>query len=274
MSSSTPIPEGKYVKTANGLTIHYHEAGSGEPVVFIHGSGPGASGYSNFKGNFRWFAERNFHSIVPDMPGFGLSSKPTDVEYTLDFFVESLHGFLNTIGITRSVLLGNSLGGAIALGYALAHPAEVNKLVLMAPGGVEERETYFQMEGIREMINLFMGGGIDANSLRGLLSKLVYDASLVTDDLVAERLGVYKLQHQGVLATMKVPNMTSRLGEIKCPVLGLWGTKDLFNPVSGAMKILDGCADARFVLVNRCGHWVMVEHRDLFNHTCLDFLNR
>src|SRR5216684_3533476 len=106
MSSSTPIPEGKYVKTANGLTIHYHEAGSGEPVVFIH-----ASGYSNFKGNFRWFAERNFRSIVPDMPGFGLASKPTDVEYTLDFFVESLHGFFTAIGVSRSVLLGNSLGG-------------------------------------------------------------------------------------------------------------------------------------------------------------------
>src|SRR6266446_529438 len=252
MASSTPIPEGKYAKTAKGLTFHYHEAGTGEPVVFIHGSGPGASGYSNFKGNFRWFAEQGFRSIVPDMQGFGLSSKPTDVEYTLDFFVESLHGFFTAIGVSRSVLLGNSLGGAIALGYAFAHPTSVSKLILMAPGGVEERETYFQMEGIREMITLFMAGGIDADSLRRLLGKLVYDQSMLTDELVAERLGVYKTQHQGVLGTMKVPNMTARLGEIKCPVLGFWGTKDLFNPVGGAMKILDGCPDARFVLVNRC----------------------
>ena len=51
-AGATPIPEGKYAVTDGGLSIHYHEAGSGEPIVFLHGSGPGASGYSNFKGNY------------------------------------------------------------------------------------------------------------------------------------------------------------------------------------------------------------------------------
>lgn len=269
---SSAIPEGKYVRTANGLTIHYHEAGSGEPVVFIHGSGPGASGYSNFKRNYPWFAEHGFRAIVPDLPGYGLSSKPEDVAYVLDFFVESLRGFLDAIAVQSCVPLGNSLGGAIAIKYALDHPQSVSKLILMAPGGVEELGTYLQMEGIRQMVAAFSAGPMDSGGMRRLLSLLLYDPSLITDELLAERVGVCALQPRSVLSTMRVPNMAARLGEIRCPVLGFWGMNDRFNPVGGAMKILEGCPNARFILLNRCGHWVMVEHRELFNRACLDFL--
>jgi 4,5:9,10-diseco-3-hydroxy-5,9,17-trioxoandrosta-1(10),2-diene-4-oate hydrolase len=71
---------------------------------------------------------------------------------------------------------------------------------------------------------------------------------------------------------MRVPDLSGRLSEITCPVLGFWGSNDRFCPVEGALKVLRECADARFLLINRCGHWVMVEHRELFNRTCLEFL--
>jgi 4,5:9,10-diseco-3-hydroxy-5,9,17-trioxoandrosta-1(10),2-diene-4-oate hydrolase len=71
---------------------------------------------------------------------------------------------------------------------------------------------------------------------------------------------------------MSVPNLTGALADVRCPVLGFWGSDDRFNPVAGALKFVEHCPDARFVLTNRCGHWVMVEHRDYFNQTCLDFL--
>ena len=119
---TTPIPEGSYAQTDGGLRIHYHEAGTGEPVIFLHGSGPGASGYSNFKGNYPVFAEHGFGAIVPDLPGFGLSSKPENAAYVLDFFVEALDGLLGKLRIQRCVLLGNSLGGAIAIKFTLDHP--------------------------------------------------------------------------------------------------------------------------------------------------------
>ena len=81
----TPIPEGKYANVDPGMTLHYHDAGSGEPVIFLHGSGPGASGYSNFKGNYPVFARNGYRAIVPDLPGFGLF-KTRGCEYVLDFF--------------------------------------------------------------------------------------------------------------------------------------------------------------------------------------------
>lgn len=273
MTQTSSIPLGKQAILANGLTIHYHDVGSGdEIVVFLHGSGPGASGFSNFKHNYPVFAEHGHRVIVPDLPGYGLSSKPEDAEYVLDFFVTALRQFLQAIGVSHCALVGNSLGGAIALKYALDYPQDISRLVLMAPGGVEERETYFRMEGIQKMVTLFAGRQLNAVTMRELMSLLVFDPTHITDALIAERLGICDTQPTTVLSTMRVPNLTERLGEIACPVLGFWGTDDKFNPVEGVMKLMQHCRDARFLLLNRCGHWVMVEHRDTFNRMCLEFL--
>lgn len=272
--ATTPIPEGQYLTTPNNLRLHYHEAGpaDGEVVVFFHGSGPGASGYSNFKQNYPVFAEAGYRVIVPDLPGYGLSDKPEDVQYINDFFIEAMHGLITGLNLGKVTLLGNSLGGAIALGYALAHPKEVARLILMAPGGVEEREAYFVMEGIKQMMAVFAEGPMNETSMRKLLSLQLYDASQVTDDVVRERTEVNHSQPSVVLSTMLVPNYTERLGEIKCPALGFWGMNDAFTPKTGAQKIATGIADAKVTLINHCGHWVMVEHRDYFNRACLDFL--
>lgn len=274
MSSTSPaaLPAGQTITTPDGLRLHYLDTGTGEPVVFIHGSGPGASGHSNFKHNAPAFAAAGFRAVVVDLPGYGQSSKPADVEYTLDFFVAALRAQLLALELPRCVLVGNSLGGAIALKYALDYPEHVSRLVMMAPGGVEDRETYFRMEGIEKMVSLFTGGHMNPDTMRQLLQLLVHDATLVTDALVDERMAVCKEQPREVLATMQVPNLTGRLGEIACPVLGFWGTEDRFNPAGGALKFLQGCRDARFVLINRCGHWVMVEHSEYFNRECLAFL--
>ncbi|MBN3858785.1 MULTISPECIES: alpha/beta fold hydrolase [unclassified Paraburkholderia] len=272
---NTALPAGAigaYTDAPGGLKLHHVEAGSGEPVVFIHGSGPGASGISNFRHNYPQFAAAGYRVIVVDLPGYGASSKPADAQYTLDYFVAALRAQLSALGVGRATLLGNSLGGAIALKYALDYPDDVSALIMMAPGGVEERETYFRMEGIQKMVTLFTNRQMNRQTMRYLLELLVHDRALVTDALVEERLKVCETQPPEVLATMRVPNLTERLAELRCPVLGFWGTNDRFNPVSGAMHFLEHCEDARFVLMNRCGHWVMVEHRDYFNRECLDFL--
>lgn len=268
----SPIPVGSYLDTPGGLRLHYHEAGDGHPVVFLHGSGPGASGYSNFKGNYPVFAEAGYRALVPDLPGYGLSDKPEDVDYVNDFFIAAMHEFIHGLGLGPVTLLGNSLGGAIALGYALAHPGDVARLILMAPGGVEEREAYFEMDGIKRMMALFAEGPLDADTMRRLLALQLYDPAQIEDATVAERVAVCESQPRTVLSTMRVPNYTDRLGEIACPTLGFWGMNDAFNPRTGAEKIAGGIPDARMTLLNRCGHWVMVEHRDYFNRACLDFL--
>ena len=267
-------PRGKTVQVGN-LDLHYHDhapaEGNRETVVFVHGSGPGASGYSNFKQNVPAFVAAGHRVLVPDLPGFGYSSKPTDIDYTTDFFVDALVGLLDGLGIGRCSLVGNSLGGGVSIRAALDHPQRVEKLVLMAPGGIEELDTYLAMPAMAAMIRNFVGG-LDRNGLRGVLKNLVFDPALVTEELVDERYAILQTQPPEVLSRMRIPNMEAELGGIQCPVLGFWGIDDAMVPPSGARKITAACRPCRMIEVTDCGHWVMVEHRRMFNAACLDFL--
>ena len=276
MQSTTSIPEGKYLDIGEvaGLPqrIHYHEQGEGEAVIFLHGAGGGASGYSNFKGNYPEFAEAGFRSIVPDLIGYGLSSKPDLEQYDLDLFIAGVKGLVDGLGLEKITLLGNSLGGAVALGYALAYPDDVARLILMAPGGVEDLDTYLAMPGIANMFAIYKSGKTGTEAMRAVMTMQLFDPSLLTDEIINERAPIALTQTNAARSVLKVPNMTEQLHQLHCPVFGFWGVNDQFNPVSGTMKLMDNCPQARMVLVNQCGHWVQVEHREMFNRSCIDFL--
>lgn len=267
------VPEGKYCEIGDGLRIHYHEEGTGPVVLFLHGSGPGASGWSNFRRNYPVFAKAGFRTIVPDTLGYGYSSKPENVEYTLDFLVGAVERFLKAIGVTSCAVVGNSHGGAMSIKLALNRPDLVNKLVLMAPGGLEERERYMKMEGIVTMMKVFLGKeGITREGMRKVFGLQLFDPALVTDDILDERTEIAVLQPKKVLTSMVVPHLAPELHKLQCPIFALWGMDDKFCPVSGATRIAESCKRARVMLLTECGHWVMVEHADLFNRSCIDFL--
>ena len=275
-TAPTAIPEGKYLDIGDisGLPqrIHYHEQGEGEVVIFLHGAGGGASGYSNFKGNYPAFAEAGYRSIVPDLIGYGLSSKPDLAQYDLDLFIAGVKGLVDGLGLKNVTLLGNSLGGAVALGYALAYPQDVARLILMAPGGVEDIDTYLAMPGIANMFEIYKSGKTGAEAMRAVMTMQLFDPSLLTEEIINERAPIALTQTNAARSVLKVPNMTERLHELRCPVFGFWGVNDQFNPVSGTTKLLDNCPNARMVMLNRCGHWVQVEHREMFNRSCIDFM--
>lgn len=258
----------------SGYELHYHDVGAGPVVVLVQGSGPGANGYSNFKHNYEVIARAGFRVIVPDLIGFGYSSKPEGIDYTLELFSSTLCELFDALGLERCVLVGNSLGGAVAIDIALARPGLVEKLVLMAPGGIEAREIYFQMPGVQRMVSDFVGGVRDRESLRTVLEMLSFDPRHVDDELVDERLTILTTQPRDVLARMRIPDLSARLAELQMPILGFWGVADQFMPVSGAQKVLAACAHARFMLYARTGHWVMIERAAEFNSLVLDFLGK
>lgn len=276
--TTKPVPEGRYATLANGYRIHLHDsggdAGSGPVLVWLHGSGNGACGHSNFQGNVPAFVAAGYRCIVPDLIGYGYSDKPTDVEYPLSFFIECVKQALDVIGVDRYTLIGNSLGGAIALGFALAHPKSVERLVLMAPGGLNDLPDYLAMPGMAAMFKLYGSGQpvTEAQMKQFFIDAFVVDPTCVTDQLVHERAELMKGQNPQVIKTMKVPNLTERLGEIECPALTLWGLNERMMPDSGILRLAKGLKHGRMVLVPQCGHWVMIEHRELFNRTVLDFL--
>ena len=269
----TALPEGHYAEIGDGLRMHYHRIGEGEPILFLHGSGPGGSGWSNFRANAEYLAKHGYCCILADSMGYGLSDKPTDRDYTLEFMSGAAVALMESRGFGSYVVLGNSQGGAQAIRIALEHPERVAKLVLMAPGGLEEREVYMGMKGIRSMLRCIYGPeGITLDGMQRVFARQVFDASIVAPEVVERRFAISQTQPIHVFKTMKVDNQTDRLPEIACPTLGLWGRNDLFCPPSGVPTLADGVPNCRVVVFGRCGHWVMVEHAEVFNRTVLDFL--
>ena len=275
---SKPIPEGSYFTTASGYTIHYHEAGersADKPsILFLHGSGPGASGYSNFKGNYPVFAAAGYHCLAIDYPGYGYASKPTDVEYSRDFYVQQIHEFVLGMGLKKVVPVGNSLGGLLATAYALAHQDFVPKLILMAPGGMAEGSTYIPFQvGLHEMFKWVAERPTDLPTFRRLLSFLVSEPSKLTEEAVRERYEIAISQPSEVWTRMNVGHLTEQLPNLKLPVLAFWGSRDRFVPVSHGQILLDRAPDVRLIVSNRCGHWYQIEQMDDFNRQSIAFLD-
>jgi 4,5:9,10-diseco-3-hydroxy-5,9,17-trioxoandrosta-1(10),2-diene-4-oate hydrolase len=267
------ISEGRYINAGKNLRLHYVECGTGVPVIFIHGSGPGASGKSNFAANMLSFAAAGFRAIAPDLFGYGFSSKPTDRNYNLAFQISGLKALVDGLGLSSVVLVGNSLGGAVAMHFTMEYPDLVSRLVLLAPGGLASKARYLRMPGIRSMLWAQLGpGGPNAAKLRKVFNRQLYDPSGISDALIEERLAVARTQPRQVYKTLKIDNLVPRLHEIGCPTLAFWGSHDQFCPIETAQHLVREIPDCRVIMISRCGHWAQVEHPDLFNRECQRFL--
>ena len=264
-------------RVAGGYDIVIREAGdtSAPAVVFLHGSGPGASGASNFRGNIDAFVAAGYRVILPDLIGYGSSSKPEGLDYTLQLFTDTVYEALQAHGIARATLVGNSLGGGIALQMTLDHPEFVHNLVMMAPGCVAPRESYFVMPGIAKMVSNFGGPDFNLAEQKRLVSNLVHPDFVpnIPDALVEERFAVARTQPKDVIVRMRTPDLSPRLGEIAQPIFVLWGLNDEFCPESHARIFLDNCRDVRAITFGRTGHWVQVERAAEFNAYAIEFLN-
>ena len=131
--SEFPIGAGRTVEV-DGVATFYHEAGEGEAVILVHGAGPGASGLSNWSRNIEPLARR-FRVLTIDLPGFGRSAKLPIPSRFFEYYGLHLGRFLDTLGIGRAHLVGNSLGGGASMMLALRRPEKVGKMVLMGSGG-------------------------------------------------------------------------------------------------------------------------------------------
>jgi len=269
----TELSEATY-GVAGGYSIHLKETGSGPAAVFIHGSGPGASGSSNFRQNIDAFVAAGFRVILPDLIGYGASSKPEGIDYPLQLFTDTLYDALQQHGISKAHLVGNSLGGGVAIQLTLDHPEFADKLVLMAPGCVAEQASYFTMPGIAKMVSNFGGPEFNLDEQRRLIGNLLHPdfADKIPEELVAERFAVARTQPKDVLMRMKTPNLGLRLAEVKQPVFVMWGLNDEFCPESHARLFLDACDNVRCLTFARTGHWVQVERAAEFNAYGTEFL--
>jgi 4,5:9,10-diseco-3-hydroxy-5,9,17-trioxoandrosta-1(10),2-diene-4-oate hydrolase len=117
-------------------------------------------------------------------------------------------------------------------------------------------------------------GAMDEARMRTMLESFVTDRSAVSDGVVAARTLVARTQPPEVLGTMRLPDLTARLGALNLPVLVIWGAADGICPVSGALKFAVGCSDATVIVYSGVGHWPMTERPETVNAAALEFLSR
>jgi 4,5:9,10-diseco-3-hydroxy-5,9,17-trioxoandrosta-1(10),2-diene-4-oate hydrolase len=286
MAVTADIETGLFAELPSGLTLHYHEAGdpSLDTVVLLHGGGPGASAWSNFGRTMGALSDR-FHVLAVDQPGFGRSSKPT--EFDKQFFTysaDALAELLDHLGIARAHCVGNSLGGGTSVRLALNHPDKAGRLVLMAPGGLGLNVfAPDPTEGIKKLFAFGAPPGPSKEKLADFLRTLVFDPSMITDELVAERFE-YAADPE-TLASMKAMGMSfMRPGaaeeamlwreayKLRQRVLLVWGREDRVNPLDGALAALKLIPRAQLHVFGGCGHWAMLEKFDEFNALTAEFL--
>lgn len=242
-------------------------------MVFVHGGGQGASGISNWKQNLDYMAQHGYRALAPDALGYGLSSKAGDATFDLTLLVDGLRCFLDALGIHKASLVGNSIRGAMAIKFAQDFPQRVEKLIVMGPGGTGEMSRYAAMPGIQRLCRLGQDpAGPTREKLRQMFEMIVYDKRLIADSLSEERYEVAVTRSRRVFQTLRLDNLSPRLGELKMPFLVLWGRDDKFCPVEGGMEIIKACDSARLVVSSQCGHWVQTEKAAVFNKLCVDCL--
>lgn len=258
---------------ANGCQIAYREVGSGEPVVCLHGGGPGASGWSNFAVTAPTLSE-HFRLLIPDFPGFGRSTTPGPVASPLEFFADTLNAFLAELGIDRAHFVGNSTGGGVSAKVAIDHPERVNRLVLMGSAGYGVSHfSPIPNEGLRLIFDYYPDPTRD--KMRKLLEAFVYDSQFPGfEDLLEAR---YQASLDPAVRKAFVErgphiSLTHDLPKITARTLLIWGREDRFVMLDHALGFLSGIPDARLIVFNRCGHWVQAEKRDEFNRCVIDFL--
>lgn len=165
----------------DGKPIFVAETGTGPAVVMLHGGGPGASGVSNYARNIDALAQQ-FRVIVPDMPGYGRSTKQLGQSDPFGCLADMIRGLLDELGIDIAHLVGNSYGGAATLRLALDTPHRVGKLVLMGPGGIGTTRG-IPTSGLKSLLSYYSGGGPSREKLEHFIrTYLVYDGASVPDE--------------------------------------------------------------------------------------------
>ena len=251
-----------------GQKIHYVEAGSGPKVILLHGLGGSTQAWQF---NIGPLAEK-FHVFVPDQIGFGKSDKPM-VNYRIRTYVDFLDQFCKQLKIERATLIGNSMGGWIAVHFAAAFPDRVDKLVLVDAAGYAPPKDF-------DTRVFFALNPTTREGMKVLISKIFYNKAFQTDAAVDMAMAARFAAGDGF--TIKSITESIIRGEdllddivktIKRPTLIVWGREDGLTPVADAERFQKDIAGSKLVVFDQCGHAPNMEKPGEFNAAVIKFLS-
>ena len=264
---------GKFIDL-NGHNTHYIEMGSGESVILLHGY---------FYDSLQWSRNlealaREFKVYTLDLWGFGYSTRdPMDHSYHL--YARQLLKFMDALAIKEASLVGQSMGGGTAILFCTQHPERVDKLILVASGGLPNHLSFVTkmvcLQGIGEFLFSLRG------SRRGILkANFIYDKDKLTDEYVGAVTRFQKVRGTTEVLLKVLRNRfwdtlseeIHTLGKIVLPILIVWGRQDRSIPVKLAQRMHDILKGSRLEIIDQAGHCPNDEQPEVFNRLALEFL--
>ncbi|MDQ7905271.1 alpha/beta hydrolase [Phytohabitans sp. ZYX-F-186] len=259
--------------------IQINEAGEGHPVLLIHGTGPGATGWSNFAPNIEPLSRR-FRVVAVTMPGWGESSRQS-VASGFDQG-EAVKQLMDALGIERAAVVGNSMGGGIGIIMTARWPERVSHLITMGSGvwGVNVLSPAGMSEGFKVLVETYHDPS-PANFKR-LVQVMCFDPAFATDDLADQRsraalahpehLGDWLDRAKVGLGQEAFMSAAGALSTSSVPALVIHGRDDRTVHWELSLRAMSMIQDSRMVLLNRCGHWAQLEHAAEFNRLVAEFV--
>ena len=241
--------------------FEYIEAGTGHPIVLLHGL---MGGLSNFGAVIRHFSQNGYRVLVPVLPLYTMPLLTTNVKSLARF----LDRFLTYKGIEKATLIGNSLGGHVALIFNKMHPERVHSVVLTGSSGLYESA----------MGDSFPRRG-DFDYVKKKTQEVFYHPEVATDELINEVFSIIndrtKLIHTLAISKSAIRhNMTKEITTMQQPFCLVWGKNDTVTPPDVAERFHELLPNSELHWIDKCGHAAMMEHPEEFNRIVGDFLKR
>ena len=268
------IPFKLHYVNAGGINTRVLEAGSGEPLVLLHGTGGHIEAYAR---NIPELS-KHFRVICIDMVGHGYTDKP-DRPYGIDFYSEHLLNVLKALNLTKIYLSGESLGGWVAAWFAAEHPEYIHSMVLNTPGNINNKP-----EVMAALKQSTVKAVLEANyeNVKTRLEWLMYDKSQVTDELINVRYDIYtqpsyqKAVHnivylQDVEARKQYAWDASWCQNISVPTLLCWTSHDPTSTVEESFGLQAIIPNSELAVIDEAGHWPQWEKVEEFNAVLIEY---
>lgn len=262
--------------------VHYHDVGEGPCIFLIHGSGPGVTGWANFEGNLEFFS-KEFRCIVIDLPGYGKSDAIAGEPISTSVAVCA--EFLKALEVQPAHVIGNSLGAIVGSHIAAQYPDLVSSFITIGGIGLNIFSA-FPGEGLNLLSDF--AENPSRESIEAWLRSMVYDQSLVTDELIEARFAqatdpktldttrqLYSreaLQNMSAFRKLLGSKLVDHLSSIKAPTLITWGRDDRVSPMDIGLLPMRLVPNCEFHIFPDCGHWVMIECKRRFESLVYGFI--
>jgi 2-hydroxy-6-oxonona-2,4-dienedioate hydrolase len=236
------------------------DAGEGEPVILLHGLFGNLSNWGHVVDEFK----TTHRVLIPRLPFY---TRPI-TRQRLDDLVDYINDFIEENQLQKIILMGNSLGGHVALLYAWKYPALVRRLVLAGSSGLYENSFGGTFPRVK-----------DYDYIREKVQSTFYKPEVATKELVDEvydtvQSRINTLSIIGLARAAQRHNVADMLGQLITPTLLIWGLQDTITPPEVALEFYDRLPNAEIAFLDHCGHVPMMEQPQLFNQHVRKFINR